>query len=112
MKKLTTLAIALTSTLLISGCSDPEAEALAAKLAHGEQIVKKTCKACHAPGINGAPIIGNKIMWGKRDTSDINVLVAHARDGYGLMPAKGGNSSLTDEDLNAAITYMLAQLEP
>jgi cytochrome c5 len=38
-------------------------------------------------------------------------LVEHASQGYGLMPAKGGNMDLTDEEIEAAIRYMLAQVE-
>lgn len=80
-------------------------------LAKGETIYKGTCKACHAQAINGAPIPGNKKMWGKRAEQGIETLVQHAAEGYGLMPAKGGNESLTSEDLKAAITFMLSKLD-
>ena len=89
---------------LMSGCSDPELE-------HGETVYIGTCKACHAGGINGAPILGNNKMWAKRAPQGLPVLVEHASNGYGLMPAKGGNTSLTEQDLTAAIKYMLSQLE-
>ena len=40
-----------------------------------------------------------------------DVLVQHASNGYGLMPAKGGNEALTEDQIRAAITYMLSALE-
>lgn len=76
----------------------------------GIEVVNGTCKVCHAQGINGAPIIGNKKMWGPRAEQGLETLIEHASNGYGLMPAKGGNESLTQEDISAAIQYMLSRL--
>ncbi len=73
----------------------------------GAEIYKGTCKVCHALGINGAPVYGNKKNWAPRASQGIDVLVQHASNGYGLMPAKGGNDTLTDDQLRSAITYML-----
>ncbi len=77
----------------------------------GAALVKANCMACHKPGLNGAPIIGNVKMWGPRITQGEETLVQHAISGYGLMPAKGG-SSLTDEEMAQAVNYMLSQLPP
>ena len=76
----------------------------------GIEIVNGTCKVCHAQGINGAPIIGNIKMWGPRAEQGLPTLIEHASNGYGLMPAKGGNQDLTKEDISAAIQYMLSRL--
>ena len=75
----------------------------------GKEVFTKTCKVCHASGINGAPIFGNKKQWSKRIPQGIPTLVEHASNGYGLMPAKGGNTSLTTEEITAAVTYMVGQ---
>ncbi len=80
------------------------------EISAGEQIFKSNCKVCHAQGINGAPIVGNHAMWDERAAQGIDVLVEHAANGYGLMPAKGGNDALSEEELREAITYMLNQL--
>jgi cytochrome c5 len=88
----------------LSGCGDKT-------LALGEEVYKGTCIACHAQGINGAPILGNQKMWGKRLPQGIPVLVEHASNGYGLMPAKGGNTDLTKEQMTAAVTYMVSQVQ-
>lgn len=99
------------------GCSKHEAAespalspVLSPALAQGEAVFKRTCKVCHAQGINGAPIIGNANMWKERVKQGIPTLAEHAANGYGLMPAKGGNTELTTEEITAAVTYMVEQL--
>lgn len=99
-KKLT-LTLGLCFGLLV-GCESHK---------EGEQLYVKNCKACHAQGINGAPILGNQKMWAKRVEQDKAVLVEHAVNGYGLMPAKGGASHLSDEQIEAVVGYMLSQLK-
>lgn len=95
------------------GCSKREAAelpVLTPVLSQGEAVFKGTCKVCHAQGINGAPIVGNANMWEERVKQGIPILVEHASNGYGLMPAKGGNTDLTTEEITAAVTYMVEQL--
>jgi len=89
-------------------CSDSEQQA---QLLAGEELVKKNCKVCHAQGLNGAPIIGNSKMWAPRITKGRETLVANAINGVGLMPAKGGKTQLTDEEIDLAVGYFLSQLE-
>lgn len=95
--------------LTMAACGDkpPALE----KSSAGEQIFLKNCKVCHAQGLNGAPILGNKAMWSKRIGQGLPVLVEHASQGYGLMPAKGGNTSLADADVELAVRYMLSKVE-
>ncbi len=76
----------------------------------GQEIYMANCKVCHAQGVNGAPMLGNKKMWSKRLPQDVEILVKHAIDGYGLMPAKGGNSALTTEEIYSAVSYMMEAL--
>lgn len=95
----------------ISACSEQKPEVADAP-SPGELLVKKNCKVCHAQGINGAPIIGNNKMWDKRTGQGLAVLTEHAINGYGLMPAKGGKTDLTDDEIETAVKYMLSQLEP
>ncbi len=75
----------------------------------GAVLVKANCFACHKPGLNGAPIIGNAKMWGPRVTQGEETLVQHAINGFGLMPPRGG-SALSDEQMALAVNYMLSQL--
>ena len=76
----------------------------------GEQIVNSVCVACHSQAINGAPIIGNKTMWSKRLSKGEDTLIQSAINGFELMPAKGGRTDLSDEDIAAAVRYMIKQV--
>lgn len=83
---------------------------MAALPSPGEQVFTQNCKVCHAQGINGAPIFGNKKMWAPRVEKGIPALIQHAMNGFGLMPAKGGNESLTEEDITGAVTFMVSKV--
>ena len=76
--------------------------------AEGKKIFESTCVVCHGAGIAGAPKFGDKAQWAPRIAQGINVLFAHAKNGLNAMPPKGGNNSLTDAQLRAAIDYMAA----
>lgn len=81
----------------------------------GPQVYNEACIACHAPpGVAGAPVIGDAAAWADRVTQGIDVLTEHVINGYqgsaGFMPAKGGRVDLSDEEIIAAMEYMLEQL--
>jgi cytochrome c5 len=84
---------------------------LSTALADGKAVYKKTCKMCHATGIAGAPKVGDKAAWATRSEKGIDTLVQNAVKGFkgskGMMPPKGGNPSLSDADMKAAVQYML-----
>lgn len=95
-----------------SESSTPNEPELTPALKAGQQIVAENCFVCHAQGINGAPIIGNQKMWRKRLPQGLDTLVDHAINGYlGMMPPKGGNPDLTDEEVRLAVTYMISQVQ-
>ena len=93
---------------VISACSESSPPPPSA----GEAIYVKSCKVCHANGLNGAPIFGNATMWGKRTPQGLPTLIQHAIEGYGLMPAKGGYVNLSDSDVALAVEYMVEQATP
>lgn len=71
------------------------------------------CKACHASGIAGAPRVTDKGAWRPRVAKGSERLYRHALDGFfgpqgTMMPARGGNDSLSDEEVKAAVDYMIA----
>ena len=80
----------------------------AASPSGGEGVYKAACAACHAAGVAGAPKIGDKSGWGARIAKGKPTLYEHAIKGFNAMPAKGGNSSLADADVKAAVDYLLA----
>ncbi|RQO65757.1 cytochrome c5 family protein [Aquitalea sp. FJL05] len=79
----------------------------------GEKTFKSVCSMCHQSGAAGAPILGNKDDWSPRITQGKDTLYKHALEGFsgqkGAMPAKGGNPSLSDADVKAAVDFMVAK---
>jgi cytochrome c5 len=84
----------------------------AAKAAGAEGSGKKTyetvCFACHGAGVAGAPKFADKAAWAPRVAQGKDALHASALKGKGAMPPKGGNGSLSDADVIAAVDYMVA----
>lgn len=105
--------------LLLGACSKESSESsrvqsepAKAELAMpGQKIVKDNCKVCHAQGINGAPIIGNKKMWSSRLAKGEDALVQNAIQGFGLMPAKGGKTQLSDAEIRQAVQYLMSKAQ-
>lgn len=73
----------------------------------GEAIYNKACVACHSTGVAGAPKVGDKAAWEPRLAQGLDGLVASALKGKGAMPPKGGQMSLTDDDVKSSIQFML-----
>ncbi|MDP3086192.1 MAG: c-type cytochrome [Rubrivivax sp.] len=115
------------ATLVLNGCGKSEAPAApaaapavaapaapAAEVAvneAGKSAYGKACALCHAAGVAGAPKPGDKADWGPRIAQGEETLFKHAIEGYngpkGAMPARGG-SNLVDDDVKAAVRYMVA----
>jgi len=75
----------------------------------GESIVKATCATCHQAGVANAPKIGDAGSWAPRLKEGLKGMLANAIKGKGAMPPRGGDASLTDEELARAIVYMANQ---
>lgn len=90
-----------------SGAPAPVAAAPAAAAgASGQSVYQSSCAACHAAGVLGAPKTGDKGQWGPRIAKGKDTLYTHAIGGFNAMPPKGGNASLADADVKAAVDYM------
>ncbi|MDE2235281.1 MAG: cytochrome c5 family protein [Gammaproteobacteria bacterium] len=87
----------------------PAAGASHAKAESGKQIWEGTCSACHATGMIGAPKIGDRAAWKPRLAEGLKTLESHALHGYKAMPPHGGNMSLSDQQVIAALEYMISQ---
>ena len=90
----------------------PKTAASLSKLAiQGKATYQSSCFVCHDSGIAGAPKISDKDDWDKRIEPGLDQLVIHAIKGYsgntGIMPPKGGNLSLSDEQVTNAVHYMI-----
>ena len=78
----------------------------------GPQVYNSACIACHGSGIGSAPILGAADAWAPRIAQGEDVLMSHAVDGYtnvGVMPPKGGRVDLSDEEIIAAVDYMVSE---
>jgi cytochrome c5 len=80
----------------------------------GEQVYGQVCKTCHEAGLAGAPKSGDKAAWTPRIAQGEKSLVAHAVGGFqgksGVMPPKGGNTDLTDDEVHRAVVYLANQV--
>jgi len=73
----------------------------------GEQVYGGLCKTCHDAAVLGAPIPGSELMSQRMDEKGMDTLVSNAINGINNMPPRGGNPSLTDEQIKAAVEFML-----
>jgi cytochrome c5 len=91
-----------------------EPEPVAAALS-GPQVYNAACLACHTAGVGGAPVIGDAAAWAPRIAQGVEVLKQHAIEGYtgstGFMPAKGGRMDLSDDEIAAAVDYMVDETQ-
>ncbi|MCL6416566.1 c-type cytochrome [Aestuariirhabdus sp. Z084] len=74
----------------------------------GDAVYNAACAACHGSGILGAPKKDDSDEWKAREAKagDFAALLASAIKGVNSMPAKGGCSACSDDELASAIEYM------
>ena len=81
----------------------------------GSVVFNNLCTGCHTSGAGGAPTL-DKSHWAARIPEGKDTLYKHAIEGYhgpdgGVMPPKGGNPALTDDQVKATVDWMLGQLK-
>jgi len=81
------------------------------KLAAGKAVYDKNCAACHEASMMGAPKPGDKAAWSARIPQGVETMAKKSIAGFqgkaGAMPPKGGNASLTDEEIGNAVAFMV-----
>jgi cytochrome c5 len=80
----------------------------AAAAAEGKEVYTKSCALCHA---SLPPKLGDKAAWEPRLKQGVDAMVGSVVKGKGTMPPKGGNASLTEADIKAAVEYMTSQVK-
>ena len=79
--------------------------------ARGKEVYDSACFICHATGVAGAPKLGDVAAWSARTDKGMDVLYEHSIKGFmgeaGLMPPKGGRPDFSDDDVKAAVDYMI-----
>jgi cytochrome c5 len=85
-----------------------EPKTAAEKSNNGQSTYERFCIVCHRDGLAGAPKFADEKDWKQRLTGKtIDDLLASVNKGLNAMPAKGTCVECSDEDLKAAIQYML-----
>jgi len=81
----------------------------------GVAVYQQACVICHKVGVAGAPVVGDHKAWATRLSQGLSLLTQHAIEGYtgkqGVMPAKGGFTNLTDEQVTQAVAFMVESVQ-
>lgn len=83
-------------------------------LAKGKKVFEDNCAACHNAGMNGAPKPGQKADWEARVGEGLDAMIKKSIAGYtgkdgAMMPAKGGNAALSDQEVGDAVAFMVSE---
>ena len=71
-------------------------------------MVERVCAACHTSGVLGAPKIGDNATWSQRlSEKGLETLVKHSIEGFNSMPPRGGDASLSDDEVHKAVEHLL-----
>lgn len=103
-------AVAGAAASAAQGSSKPAAKDGAPDTAKGKLIYQAACAACHTPGLAGAPKLGDSAAWAPRLAGGAGPVYINALKGKGVMPPRGGNASLPDADVRAAVDFMISQV--
>ena len=73
----------------------------------GSDIYAQACVACHSVGVLNAPKLGDTADWAPRMLQGFDTVWQNAIKGIGAMPAMGTCGDCSDDDIKAAIEYMI-----
>jgi cytochrome c5 len=77
--------------------------------ADGQKIYQTSCQACHATGVAGAPKLGDKDAWAPRIAKGNDAMFSSVKNGLKAMPPKGTCMGCSEDELRAAMEYMVGQ---
>jgi len=126
MQKVALLVVLALMALSSFALANPQQLAATPQIA-GEKIYQQYCSVCHTSGIANAPKTGSKKDWSPR-FNKIDSLITQAggkiteqariehflpvvEKGLNAMPPKGTCMTCSNNDLKAAIEYMLPKAE-
>ncbi len=75
----------------------------------GDAVYNASCLACHSAGVAGAPKTGDSAAWAERVAKGMDTLLSNAINGINAMPPKGTCADCSDDEIKAAIEYMLSE---
>jgi cytochrome c5 len=73
--------------------------------ADGQAVFDQNCAACHKML---SPKFGDKAAWAPRIKLGADALVASVIKGKGGMPPRAGKPGLSDDDIKAAVEYVIS----
>ena len=100
----TSINLAAVSLLVAAGAVNAEADNAA-----GKQVYETSCARCHDSGTMGAPVTGDQDDWAEHTQlvpSDVHSM--HLEDGYVKTVEKDKKKGVTEEQMDAAIKYILS----
>lgn len=99
-------------TVCVDGedCGAPAAAVeVAAGPRAGDVVYNAACMACHATGAAGAPVTGDKAGWAPRINKGVATLVKNSINGINAMPPMGMCMNCSEDEIKAAVEYMVSQ---
>ena len=75
----------------------------------GKAVYDKVCFACHQVSVANSPKLGDKDAWAPRLKQGPDALVQSVIKGKGAMPPKAGNPALSEQEIRAAVDFMVSQ---
>ena len=83
-----------------------------AHLMQGRTIWLGSCEGCHGWGVGDAPVPLDYGQWEARLAKGKDTLYKHALEGFfgpddSMMPERGGDPNLTNDEIRAAVDYMI-----
>ena len=73
----------------------------------GKEVFSTTCTNCHSTGLLGSPKFGNAADWAPRAAKGLDTLFTHALGGFNSMPPRGTCAACSDDEVKAAVKYMV-----
>jgi cytochrome c5 len=108
-----------TGQAAMAAAADAAKAAAASQVAYGGSldgsvIFGNLCTGCHTSGAGGAPTL-DASHWTARIAQGKDTLYKHAIEGFhgeaGVMPAKGGNPALSEDQVKATVDWMVSQVK-
>lgn len=105
------VSVGMIDTVMPSATANQDGKAAPGAAGGGKATYDTTCAACHTAGVAGAPKLGDKAAWKDRIAKGEAALTGNAIKGFqgksGFMPPKGGSAALKDDEVKAAVQYMV-----
>jgi cytochrome c5 len=82
-----------------------------ARTRSGRSIYSVSCASCHSHGMRGAPQVTDPAAWAPRLAQGKDTIYRHVIDGLGWMPRRGTCFTCSDDEVKAAVDYLLSQVK-